>query len=189
MSAAGALPPYRSEWEGQQKVEYDAFIKPSGSARFLRTTAIDHRPTNALSRSSVRLGLALRHPRLAQAVNQTVPIVDDARSAVLIDEPSLQRLPSRDRLGRDRKGKVTLKRFMRLGLVTTQSKRREEGSMRQCVVRGGRDRPARPVDRLIVLLQAEMGRRFPRIPVGQNRIARAEPNRFVVKFEALFEFP
>jgi hypothetical protein len=36
MSAAGALPPYRSEWEGQQRVEYDAFIKPSGSARFLR---------------------------------------------------------------------------------------------------------------------------------------------------------
>ena len=51
MSAAGAFPPYRSEWEGQQRVEYDAFIKPSGSARSLRIAVvrrvIDVRPLSA----------------------------------------------------------------------------------------------------------------------------------------------
>ena len=56
MSAAGALPPYRSEWEGQQKVEYDAFIKPSGSARFLRIAVANgvgcERPLSALLRPS-----------------------------------------------------------------------------------------------------------------------------------------
>ena len=32
----GALPPYRSEREGRQRVGYDAFAKPSRKGRFLR---------------------------------------------------------------------------------------------------------------------------------------------------------
>ena len=35
-----ALLPYRTEPEGQQRVGYDAFTKPSGSARYLRITAV-----------------------------------------------------------------------------------------------------------------------------------------------------
>ena len=39
-SATGALPPYRSEREGQQRVGYDPFAKPSGKDRFLREPAV-----------------------------------------------------------------------------------------------------------------------------------------------------
>ena len=55
------------------------------------------------------------------------------------------------------------------------------------VVRIDRDRPARPVNRLVVLLQAQIRGRFPAVPKEQRRIERTHSNRFVKKFEALFK--
>jgi hypothetical protein len=51
------------------------------------------------------------------------------------------------------------------------------------------DRPAGPFDSLIVLVQREMASRFAVIPITQIWIVRAEANRLVKIFQALFELP
>jgi hypothetical protein len=72
---------------------------------------------------------------------------------------------------------------MGLRLMTGQSQRRGDVKIRpQIIIRFDRDRPAGPFDRLIVLLQPEIGRRSQAIPILQIRIVRAQPNRLVRKF-------
>ncbi len=79
---------------------------------------------------------------------------------------------------------------MRLRLMTGQCKRRNEVEMDPRIAAGtDRDRPARPFDRLIVLLQREMAPRFPIVTTVQSWIVRAEANRLVKKFETLFNLP
>ena len=64
---------------------------------------------------------------------------------------------------------------MGVGLMAGQSEGSNKVSMRKrIVIRTDRDRPASPFDRLIVLLQREIGDRFPAaIPNKQSRIVRA----------------
>src|SRR4029077_10903539 len=51
------------------------------------------------------------------------------------------------------------------------------------------NRPARPVDHLIVLLQPEIGPRFPVVYIQQLWTARVEPNRLAEYFQGLFISP
>ena len=79
---------------------------------------------------------------------------------------------------------------MRLRLMTGQCKRRDEVEMHQRIgARTNCNRPAGPFDRLIVLFQREMASRFALIPNRQIGIVRAEANRLVKIFQALFELP
>src|SRR5262249_18831151 len=104
---------------------------------------------------------------------------------------SAERLPCRDRLGAaGNRRKVGMEGFVRLRLMTAQSKRRDEVEVQpRSSARIDRNRPAGPFDRLIVLFQGEMASRFAVILTTQIRIVRTEPNRLVKIFEALFELP
>ena len=53
------------------------------------------------------------------------------------------------------------------------------------LIRIGCDRPAVPFDRLIVVLEPEIGVRLVRVPVIEKRIVGAQPNGLVEKFKAL----
>src|SRR5579863_1048653 len=82
-----------------------------------------------------------RHPRLAQAFERPVPIVEQARIAALIGGLGLVRLPRRDRpKSVIRERKVTLERQTGLRLAPAQSERHNQVSMRPLKIRIDRHR-------------------------------------------------
>ena len=80
----------------------------------------------------------------------------------------------------------TLDRVTGLRLMTGQCKRCGEEAVRKRETRIDRDRPAGPFDRLIVLLEREIGDTFVSIPKKQIWISRTEPCRLVVKVDSFF---
>ena len=77
-------------------------------------------------------------------------------------------------------------RVTSLRIMSGQCKCRSEHAMRMRKNRIDRDRPAGRFDRLIVLLQPEIGDTFVPIPNKQIWIVRTEPYRLVRKFDGLF---
>ncbi len=62
--------------------------------------------------------------------------------------------------------------------------------MRKLVVVGlYGDRSASQFDRLVIILQPEIGLRLLAIPKIERRIVRARPNRLVERFKAFLELP
>src|SRR5208337_3950183 len=57
------------------------------------------------------------------------------------------------------------------------------------VIRIDRDRLASPFNRLVIILQPEIGERLAAVEMGEPRIVRALPNRLVEIFKAFIEFP
>ena len=135
---------------------------------------------------SVRLRFSLRHPGLAKPFIGPFLTIKDA--GIVLLGSRVVRLQRCDCAGSPvgRQGKVMLQRVLRLRFMTGQSQRSGESLIWPRVARPGRDRLARPVDRLIVLLHAEIGPRFPVIHILQLWTARAEQNRLVKYFQALF---
>ena len=102
------------------------------------------------------------------------------------------RLPCRDRLERPGGGQreVALQRLARFGVMTGQGERRHKGRMNILdVIRIDRDRLASQFNRLVIILQPEIGPRLAAVPQGERRIVRARQNRLVEIFEAFVEFP
>ena len=104
----------------------------------------------------------LRHPRLAQALDQPVPHFEIARIGLWTGELSFERLPRRDCSGSvGRECKVALEGFAGLRRMTGKRERRDEVSMRPWIfIRADRDRLPGEIYRLVVLLQGEIGIRF-----------------------------
>src|SRR5580704_10299195 len=100
-----------------------------------------------------------------------------------IDELSPPRVQRRNRPGSvGKEGEVALERFAGLRVPTGKRERRDEDHVLGLLVWIGCDRPAVPFDRLIVVLQPEIGVRLVRIPVIEKRIVWAQPNGLVEKF-------
>ena len=57
------------------------------------------------------------------------------------------------------------------------------------VIRIDRDRLASQFNRLVIILQPEIGPRLAAIATGERRIVRARPNRLVKIFKAFVEMP
>ena len=103
----------------------------------------------------------------------------------------LERLPCGDRLERrgGERREVALQRLARFRITIGQRERSHKDHMRKLVVRIDGDRPASQFNRLIVILQPEIGQRLATVPVVKRRIGRARQNRPVEIFKALFESP
>ena len=82
---------------------------------------------------------------------------------------------------------VTVQLVMGLRLVPLQGESGGEVGLRPGEKRVDRERPARPVDRLIVLPQREIVRRFAPIPIKQIDIERADPDRLIIALQRLVE--
>jgi len=123
------------------------------------------RASHPLPQAAFKSASLLRQPRLAQALDLPIVGVENARIAVRVGELRLVRLPRRDRpeSRARRQSEEMLQRFPGLRLITGQSQRRSEGCIWKRVARPDCDRPARPVDRMIVLLQPEIRIRLPKI--------------------------
>ena len=116
------------------------------------------------------------HPGLAQALEIPIPSFNKARRAVRLAALIHSRLPRRDRLGTaGNRRKVTLEVFTGHRLMTGQSKRRDEVEMSPRIIRIDRDRRAGIFNRLIVLLEPEIGRRSRVIPKTQIDIVWTLP--------------
>jgi hypothetical protein len=112
-----------------------------------------------------------RHPGLAQTLDHSVPIFEQARVAVRIGGLSNVRLPRSDRpLSGRRERKETLERFTGLRVVAAQSERRNKVSMCKRKVRTDRKRLPGRIYRLIVLLQREIKPRSKLEPTKQKGI-------------------
>src|SRR5271166_4701861 len=121
---------------------------------------------------------------------QPVPVVQKARVAVGMGVLSLHRLETRDRTGSSRKqGAIALNRLAGLRQTAGPAERCDERRIRLPKGRIDRDRTPGPFDRLFVLFEPEMRRRFARIPVVRRRIVRTEPDGLVEILEALFKLP
>ena len=131
----------------------------------------------------------LRHPCFAQAVVRSV------RSS----RRSVDRRPAEiwyafhaaivlsDRGGQR---EVALQRLARFRIMAGQGERRHKGHMRKrVVIRIDRDRPASQFNRLVIILQPEIGPRLAAVPIGERRIVRARPNRLVEILKAFVELP
>jgi hypothetical protein len=121
--------------------------------------------------------LFLRHPCFAQAVIRPLAHLDEAWIAALFgDLGHLVRLPCRDRLERrgGGPGEVALQRLARFRIMIGQGERRHEDHMRERVgIRTDRDRPASCFNRLVIILQPEIGPCLAVVPIDERPIGRA----------------
>src|SRR5574337_2091112 len=165
-----------------------SIIRPAGLSRTLRSCfRIRHAEPESTQACGPRL--LLRHPRLAQALVYPLVRRDAGWTAALCGEI---RLKCRDRLERPAGGQreVALERLARFGVMTGHGERRHKGRMNILdVIRIDRDRLARPINRLVIILQPEIGPRLAAVDMGERRIVRALPNRLVEIFLAFVEFP
>ena len=95
------------------------------------------------------------------------------------------RLPRRDRPERPdgRQREVALQRLARFRIMTGQGERRYKNRMRpRDVVRVDRDHLAKLFNRLVIILQPEIGQRLGPVPIGEPPIVGAQPNRPVEIF-------
>ena len=142
----------------------------SDRALFAEMNRAEHLSSPAAA--SLRAGLTPLASRLCAGRRTTLMGLDEPRIVALRFG---ERLPCRDRLERPggRQREIALERLARLGVLTGQGERRHKQRMRRLdVVRIDRNRPAILFNRLVIILQPEIGRHPTGIETGEKRFVR-----------------